>query len=41
VRAGTSAPIGNEATHNIEARASWHDNWFSSDAPSLLAGTGL
>jgi hypothetical protein len=26
VRAGTSAPIGNEATHKIEARASWHDD---------------
>jgi len=26
VRAGTSAPIGNEPTHKIEARASWHDD---------------
>ena len=26
VGAGTSAPIGNEATHKIEARASWHDD---------------
>ena len=26
VRAGTSAPIGNEAAHKIEARASWHDD---------------
>ena len=26
VRAGTSAPIGNEATHKIEARASWHND---------------
>jgi len=26
VRAGTSRPIGNEATHKIEARASWHND---------------
>jgi len=26
VRAGTSAPIGSEFTHKIEARASWHND---------------
>src|SRR3990170_1838538 len=26
VRAGTSAPIGSEFAHKIEARASWHDD---------------